>query len=223
MRGGFFQKDRFMGELLADVYVKLDGFTGECTDDQHHGDEGWIQIKSFNFGFGMKEGSWDTDSSNASSARTPSGSSGSGSGGGSSGGGGSGSRHSGGGSGVSNLPLEFPEVSITKTSDLVSTRLLKEKCHSGSPIPHIEVVACRYGGNDDENPKIPFLRLIFDDVYITSITFALSQDELPAETIKFTYDIVRMETIWTDNETGDRLTSEPNRCGWNKKLNKPTA
>jgi type VI protein secretion system component Hcp len=114
-------------------------------------------------------------------------------------------------------------VTITKSSDLVSTRLLKEKCHSGAAIKVIEVVACRYGGNDDKNPKIPFLRLFFEDVYITSITFALSQDELPAETIKFTYDIVRMETIWTDNETGDRLTSEPNRCGWNKKLNKQTA
>jgi type VI protein secretion system component Hcp len=210
-----------MAEALADVYVRLDGFTGECTDDQHLGDEGWIQIKSFNFGFGMKEGSWEnTDSKSATSGNGSSGSSGSG---GSASTSGSGSRQSGAGSGVGNLPLEFPEVTITKSSDLVSTRLLKDKCHSGSPIPEIEVVACRYGGNDDKNPKIPFLRLIFEDVYITSITFALSQDELPAETIKFTYDTVKMETIWTDNETGDRLTSEPNRCGWNKKLNKPTA
>ncbi len=210
-----------MAEALADVYVRLDGFTGECTDDQHLGDDGWIQIKSFNFGFGMKEGSWEnTDAKSGASGNGSSGSSGSG---GSASSSGSGSRQSGAGSGVGNLPLEFPEVTITKSSDLVSTRLLKDKCHSGSPIPEIEVVACRYGGNDEKNPKIPFLRLIFEDVYITSITFALSQDELPAETIKFTYDIVKMETIWTDNETGDRLTSEPNRCGWNKKLNKPTA
>jgi type VI protein secretion system component Hcp len=207
-----------MAEALADVYVRLEGFTGECTDDQHAGDDGWIQIKSFNFGFGMKEGSWDNPDSTAASSNRGSSSSG-----GATSGSSSGSRRSGSGSGVSGLPLEFPEVTITKSSDLVSTRLLKEKCHSGAPIDEIEVVACRYGGNDDSNPKIPFLRLIFEDVYITSITFALSQDELPAETIKFTYDIVRMETIWTDNETGDRLTSEPNRCGWNKKLNKPTA
>jgi type VI protein secretion system component Hcp len=209
-----------MAEALADVYVRLEGFTGECTDDQHHGDKGWIQIKSFNFGFGMKEGSWDNpESTAATSNRGSSGSTGSATSGSS-----SGSRRFGSGSGgVSGLPLEFPEVTITKSSDLVSTRLLKEKCHSGGAIDKIEVVACRYGGNDDNNPKIPFLLLVFEEVYITSITFALSQDDLPAETIKFTYDIVRMETIWTDNETGDRLTSEPNRCGWNKKLNKPTA
>lgn len=193
-----------MAEALPDVYVKLESFTGECTDDQHSGDEGWIQIKGFNFGFGMKEGSWESGGS---------------AGGGAGGNGASGASKSGG----SNLPLEFPEVTLTKTSDLVSTRLLKEKCHNGAPIDKIEVVACRYGGNDDKNPKIPFLRLIFENVYIMSITFALSQDELPAETIKFTYDVVRMETIWTDNETGERLTSEPNRCGWNKKLNKATA
>jgi type VI protein secretion system component Hcp len=197
-----------MAEALPDVYVKLDGFTGECTDDQHPGDDGWIEIKGFNFGFGMKEGSWESGSSSGGAA-----------GGNGAGGSSSGSSKSGG----SNLPLEFPEVTLTKSSDLVSTRLLKEKCHSGAPIDEIEVVACRYGGNDDSNPKIPFLRLIFENVYITSITFALSQDELPAETIKFTYDVVRMETIWTDNETGDRLTSEPNRCGWNRKLNKATA
>jgi len=136
-----------MAEALADVYVRLDGFTGECTDDQHLGDDGWIQIKSFNFGFGMKEGSWEnTDSKSAASGNGSSGSGGSGGSGSSSG---SGSRQSGGGSGVGNLPLEFPEVTITKSSDLVSTRLLKDKCHNGSPIPEIEVVACRYGGNDE--------------------------------------------------------------------------
>ncbi len=84
----------------------------------------------------------------------------------------------------------------------------------------LELIACRYGGNDDKKPKIPFLRIIFKEVYINSISLSLSQDELPGETIKFTYDVVQMETIWTDNETGDRLTSDPNRCGWNKKLNK---
>jgi len=215
-----------MADALADVYVRLEGFTGECTDDQHPGEDGWIQIKSFNFGFGMREGSWDENASQNASRAGGSTNSGSSTGGGAGGGGstgGSRSGSSGSGSGVSNVPLEFPEVTITKSSDLVSTRLLKEKCHSGAPIPIVEVVACRYGGNDEKNPKIPFLRLIFEEVYITSITFALSQDELPTETIKFNYDIVRMETIWTDNETGDRLTSDPNRCGWDKKLNRPTA
>jgi type VI protein secretion system component Hcp len=190
-----------MIDALADVYVRLVGMKGESTDSSHPGSKGWIQIKSFNFGFGMKEGSWESGGSAPSSSA-----------------GGNGARSA--GSGPSNLPLEFPEVTITKTSDLATTGLLKEKCHEGAPIPMLELIACRYGGNDEKKPKIPFLRIIFKEVYINSISLSLSQDELPGETIKFTYDVVQMETIWTDNETGDRLTSDPNRCGWNKKLNK---
>jgi len=190
-----------MAEALADVYVRLDGMKGECTDASHPGQKGWIQIKSFNFGFGMKEGSWE----------------GGGAAGSDSGGGGDGGSGRGGGS---NLPLEFPDATMAKSSDSVSTGLLKEKCHEGAPIEMMQVVACRYGGNDKNKPKIPFLHIIFKNVYINSISLALSQDELPGETIKFTYDIVQMETIWTDNETGDRLVSQPNRCGWNRKLNK---
>jgi type VI protein secretion system component Hcp len=189
-----------MGDLVPDVYLRFDQMEGECTDSLYPGNDGWIQIKNFNFGFGMKEGSWEGGSSRGAD------------------GGGKGSSSA--RSGPSNLPLEFPEVTLTKTSDLTSTPILKEKCHEGAPIEKLELVACRYGGNDKNRPKIPFLRIIFKDVYISSISLALSQDELPGETIKFTYDFVQMETIWTDNETGDRLTSDPNRCGWNKKLNK---
>jgi len=191
-----------MSEALADVYVRLEGTKGECTDAAHPGDKGWIQIKSFSFGFGMHEGSWDSGDSTAKSS------------------GGAGDGTSSGKAGASNLPLDFPEVTITKSSDLASTPLLKEKCHEGGSIPMLELIACRYGGNDRKRPKIPFLRIIFKKVYINSISLSLSQDELPGETIKFTYDIVQMETIWTDNETGDRLTSEPNRCGWDKSVNK---
>jgi type VI protein secretion system component Hcp len=191
-----------MAEALADVYVRLKGMKGECTDSAHPGKDGWIQIKSFNFGFGMKEGSWESGADAGSSSD------------------GNGSGSSSGRSAASNLPLDFPAVTITKSSDLASTGLLKEKCHEGAVIEVLELIACRYGGNDKENPKIPFLRIFFSDVYVKSVSLTLSQDELPGETITFTYKLVQMETIWTDNETGDRLTSDPNRCGWNTELNK---
>lgn len=195
-----------MAEALADVYVRFrdKNLKGECTDSKHPGEDGWIQIKTFSFSFGMKEGSWDSGGSSASD----------------SGGDGGGSGASSGKSGGSNLPLEFPEVTITKSADLATTGLLKQKCYDGGAIEILEVVACRYGGNDSENMKIPFLHIYFKNVYINSVSLSLSQDELPGETIKFTYDIVQMDTVWTDNETGDRLVSQPNRCGWNKKLNK---
>src|ERR1051325_9540360 len=121
-----------MAEALPDVYVRLEGLKGECTDDAHPGKDGWIQIKSFNFGFGMKEGSWEAGA-------TDSGSSG-GEGGGNGGGAGDSGR-----SGPSNLPLEFPEVTKTKSSDVLSTSFLMEKGPEGAPISKWNLAACRYG------------------------------------------------------------------------------
>src|SRR5215471_16296241 len=129
-----------MPELVPDIYVRFDKLEGECTDALHPGEDGWIEIKHFGFGFGMKEGSWESGST-----------------GGSAGGNGSSSARSGG----NNIPLAFPPVSLTKSSDLTSTRLLKEKCHEGAPIAMVELIACRYGGNDKDKPKIPILCIIF--------------------------------------------------------------
>jgi len=42
-----------MPEDLPDVYLRFDGFKGECNDDAHPGEKGWITIKSFTFGFGF--------------------------------------------------------------------------------------------------------------------------------------------------------------------------
>jgi type VI protein secretion system component Hcp len=195
-----------MADALSDVYVRLKDLKGESTDDAHPGKDGWIQIKSFNFGFGMKDSAID-GSTATSGANSSTGSAGS------SGRGGTNPRGSGPGSG-DDSPLDFHPVTFTKACDLSSSKLLKDKCHEGAPLEELELVACRYGGNDDQNLKIPFLQLIFKNVHIGSISLNLGQDELPSETITFKYDIVEMATIWTDNETGSRLTSDPKRCRW---------
>jgi type VI protein secretion system component Hcp len=195
-----------MADALADVYIKLKDVPGECTDEGHPGKDGWIEIKSFNFSFGMKdsaiEGSTSSPGGNGSTGSTGSG-----------GRGASRGSSSGPGSG-DDSPFDTPAVTFTKGCDLASSKLLKDKCHEGAPLDSLELVACRYGGNDDNKPKIPFLQLTFKNVHIKSISLNLAQDELPSETITFSYDIVQMATIWTDNETGDRLTSDPKRCGW---------
>src|SRR6267154_765387 len=111
-----------MSEALADVYVRLEGTKGESTDAAHPGDKGWVQIKSFNFGFGMNEGSWDSGESTAKSS-----------------GGAGGHGASSGNAAANNPPLDFPEVTITKSSDLASTSLLKETCHEGASIQMLEL------------------------------------------------------------------------------------
>src|SRR4051812_22125917 len=49
-----------MAGELPDVYLRFQHEDeepigeGDCTDDQHLGEDGWIEIKSFSFGFGFE-------------------------------------------------------------------------------------------------------------------------------------------------------------------------
>jgi len=209
-----------------DVYMRFVGewgnkpLKGECMDDQHLGEEGWIQIQSFNFGFGAGSTS-NTPSFEArkkplasikdpderaremdrrdqeerrrrdrESTRT---------------GGTWGSSLSG--------ALNFDRFSFNKSTDRMSTALM-DMCHDGNyVIPKVEVVAVRYGGTG-ESFKIPFVRLIFEQVRLRSCKLNLSGGETPSEDVEFEYDKVTLESTWTDNATGNRLPDQPIRAGW---------
>jgi len=207
-----------MAENLPDVYVKLYGLKGESTDSQHSGTDGWIQIKGFNFGFGLKgaettsltalgKGAKDADVAKAHQellahlkATQAKGK-------------GDDKKDDG--------PFDRPDVTLNKSLDLASTDIWKKKCHSGEPISKVEVVACRYGGESGDE-KIPFLTLIFEGVQVKSVSLSLSNDEAPTEAIHFRYDSVKMKYIWTSNDMGTRVrgASAP-RAGWNFQENKP--
>lgn len=207
-----------MAENLPDVYVKLEGLEGESTDSQHSGKDGWVQIKGFNFGFGLKGA--ESDSLKApgkdatpeelakhtqrlteqlKAAKTK--------------GKGDDKKDEG--------PFDRPDVTLNKTLDLASPNIWKKKCHSGEPIPKLQVVACRYGGESGDE-KIPFLTLIFEGVQVKSVSLSLSNDEAPTEAIHFRYDSVKMKYVWTSNDMGTRVrgASAP-RAGWNFEKNKP--
>lgn len=180
-----------MAAELADVYVRFKGIEGECMDERYPGKAGWFQIKSFSFNFGVKD-------KEALAGAAPS----------------SGVGSSGGGAGSGNDgPLDKSNVRLTKTLDVGSAGIWKEHCHSGEVIPEAEVVACRQGGLGGDE-KIPFVRFIFQGVYVNDISMTLPEDSLPTETMNFEYDRMRMESLWTDNETGDRAIDRPRRAGW---------
>jgi type VI secretion system Hcp family effector len=209
-----------MADNVPDVYVKLHGLQGECTDEKHSGNDGWFQIKGFNFGFGLKN-------SGASGVSIPS----------IAASGGKPVTHS----DVQNIidknaqkqnnpkksrdkdngPFDHPPVTLNKTFDSASPVIWEKKCHSGEVIEKIEVRACRYGG-DTGDEKIPFLRLLFENVTVKSVSLSLSADEPPSESLQFTYDSVKMQYIWTANDTGSRVRgySAP-RAGWDFEHNKP--
>lgn len=211
-----------MAADLPDVYVRFEGLKGECMDELHPGSEGWVQIKGFNFGFGLKDTGVATrntrsigghgvkpeaqvqqltqavkDLQNAqASAPKPAAP----------------------GAAREDGPFDFPEVKLDKSLNLVSSSLWDENAHRGKIIPQVEVVACRYGGvgTKSSDIKIPFLRLVFEQARVTKVGLGLSDDALPTESITFDYDRVRMEYLWTDNETGERLADRPQRAGWDR-------
>jgi type VI protein secretion system component Hcp len=200
-----------MAAEVPDVYIRLDGLTGECTDDAHPGDQGWVQIKGFSFSFGLRSATQPEDTTHPGAA-------------------GKGGTHPGAPpapkpkkpiSADDTGPFDRPAVTLSKTLDQASASLWKDKCYSGQPLKSVEVHACRYGGSEAEL-KIPFLTLIFEEVVVRSISLQLSEDGVPAESMHFIYDTVKMQYIWTANDTGDRVrgASAP-RAGWNFKDNKP--
>jgi type VI protein secretion system component Hcp len=193
---------------IADVYLKFEGFAGECRDEQHPGDEGWITIKSFNFGFGFEGKDGTPERSTASPGA----------------GNGAAGRVTTAGAPAGNTPktapratmksgpMSFDRITFSKSSDVMSYSLM-EACHNGVEIPKVELEACRYGGAGGDE-KLPFLHLTFERVHLKSCKLNLAVEGLPTEDVEFEYEKVEMKCLWTDNATGNRLTSQPIAIGW---------
>jgi hypothetical protein len=78
-----------------------------------------------------------------------------------------------------------------------------------------ELIVCRPAGTDIPNgeragAKIPFLKFIFNRIQLTKCSLGISKDSPPSEDIEFWFDEVKMETMWTDNETGEKLPGGKN-------------
>ncbi len=196
-----------MADNLPDVYLRFADaggkclIEGECLDEQHPGKDGWIGIEHFNFGFGWG-GSEAAQSESSAGSAAHAGSSGTKSTGATPAAKGSSTA----GKGGTLTPKEF---SFSKAPDLTSNVLLL-KCKDSEMIPKVEVVVCRYGGTGTEI-KIPFLKLIFETVVLKKCSLSISTDPVPTESIDFKYAKVTMETIWTDNATGNREPGDPLR------------
>jgi type VI protein secretion system component Hcp len=212
-----------MGENLPDVYLRFEGLQGESGDSTYSGDEGWITIKSFNFGFGLTDtgtgsqhGSDDTGHPSAAEIKACNGDP----------------------AKIQALirqkanaskdnqakkpksdkmvsgPMTFESITFTKDSDIMSKTLM-EKCWGGpeSQIDKVELVACRYGGQLGDE-KLPFLHMTFENVHLKSCKLNLATDGMPSEDIAFDYEKVEMRCLWTSNTTGRKLSEEPDPAGW---------
>jgi type VI protein secretion system component Hcp len=203
---------------LPDVYLRFEDIRGECLDEQHPGDfekantptnqrsdlkEGWMGINRFSFGFGWggsKDAAGAKDAAAGGKAKT---------GGAQSGKPAAATKGGGSAKGGTLAPKEF---SFAKSPNVASIPLVL-KCYNGETIPKVEVEVCRYGGTD-RSAKIPFLRFVFEFVQLVDCKLDLAENALPSESLVFKFGKVTMETVWTDNETGDRVLSDPRRVSW---------
>jgi type VI protein secretion system component Hcp len=117
--------------------------------------------------------------------------------------------------------LKPKEFSFSRNPSKASTILMK-KCRNVEEIPKVELLACRAAGVDftmgkgdshkvAKDAKIPFLRLMFEKVYLIKCGMSVTTAPTPTESIDFVFQKVQMETVWTDNETGKRVTGGINR------------
>jgi len=216
---------------LPDVYLKFEGdpylespgspppaldennpkifLKGECMDDDHPGDKGWIQIKSFDFGFGLdgagkkpaakiggpgKKTPAELQKENEELRKAAAA--------------GDKKPASWGKSGA----LNFDVFNFTKRADSVSQPLL-DICDKGQLIPKVKLVMCRPSGAQGDK-KIEFLALTLKHVSVKSCAMTLVNEELPEERVQVGYKFVKLESIWTDNAVGDRRPDQPISAEW---------
>ena len=76
--------------------------------------------------------------------------------------------------------------------------------------PVTQDVLAEIGAN--QATKMPFFRVILTDVCLRSCSLTLATEGLRTENFDLEYDKVELATWWTENQTGGRLQSTPNRC-----------
>jgi type VI protein secretion system component Hcp len=199
--------------VAEDVYAHFEGLVGECTDESHPGLKGWTQINSFSFGFGFHKKSptpvgkggttgkktlsqvqKDLDDTKAKVAAI----------GADKGKGGKDWGHS--------CGMDFEKVTFNKKADFMSKRLI-EICHAGTLVPKVTIVMCRPGG-EKKDEKTEFVRLLFEEVYLKTCVLNLAVEGLPTEDYSFEYNLIRLESVWTDNAIGNRRPDQPIAAEW---------
>ena len=221
-----------MADNLPDVYIKFDDadpeIRGESTDAAYPGNQGYLCIQSFSFGFGWG-GAGSSSAANLDDLRNQMAAEedaqkrkqlsarinalekerrdarGSAK-----------KDQKGGKNGKdSGAQLKPKEFTFTKSPGVASKDLLLNLQKGPNKALAAELIVCRAAGVDIPNgppkdAKIPFLKFIFSKIQLTKCQMSISKDQPVSETVEFWFDEVKMETIWTDNETGEKIAGGKN-------------
>lgn len=102
----------------------------------------------------------------------------------------------------------FDDFETEKSLDK-STASLLFFCLSGKHIPKAYVHVYRSTGEDESEGKSTlYMEILYDDVIITEVGLSASGDEMPSETLKFTYGKVIYRYHKTDTKTGKSINKK---------------
>jgi len=209
---------------LPDVYLRFVDATpeirGESSDAAYSGDDGWLSIKSFSFGFGwtdhttaglddlrrqlarendankkelLQKKIFDLEKKQRDSAPTSGGNA----------------------KGDDAQQLKQREFSFTRNPGPASKDILAHIKKGMTEVIGAELIVCRAAGvqmpnGTPKDAKTPFLKFVFTEVELTKCQLQITRDQPPSESVEFWFKEIEMETIWTDNETGERITGGRN-------------
>ena len=88
-------------------------------------------------------------------------------------------------------PVTFDEVSITRQMDSASPLLL-QSCFNTRSLNQVTVVKRKVAGSGATLGRIPYLRIDFDDVLITDLSWDVN-DQVMKEKLKFVYRTVTVK------------------------------
>lgn len=205
-----------MADNLPDVYLRFVGanpdIPGESMDEAYPAKEGWLEIKEFDFGFGWNgsaaSGSAKHDAitkklstgkplsaqeaDELSNALKPK------------------EAEKGTKSKKTDQALQPNPCTFSRSPGPASISLLKVLRAGGDPIPKAEIIVCRAAAEATfkagKDAKIPFLQLVLERVTILDCKMSIAKEDAPTESVEFKFYKATIQTIWTDNATGEKTT-----------------
>jgi type VI protein secretion system component Hcp len=205
-----------MANDLPDVYLRFGDkdahdLPGESYDAAYPKEEGWTAIKSFSFGFG-----WSNSASSKGSEALKKLA--------------AGKKLS---EAEQKDALESrngppkkqekegtlqPKSFTFSRSPGIASKPLIEALRAGKEFKKVELIVCRAAGVDAitemqgkdkakyKEAKIPFCRLLLETVRLAKVSLAVGKDSPPAENVEFKFQKVTVQTVWTQNASGKKVS-----------------
>ncbi|HUR46978.1 MAG TPA: hypothetical protein VMZ27_13955 [Candidatus Saccharimonadales bacterium] len=206
-----------MADNLPDVYLRFVGATpdipGESMDAAYPAKEGWLEIKEFDFGFGWNGSAAGggakhdaitkklstgkplsaQEADELSNALKPK------------------EAEKDGKAKKTDQALQPNPCTFSRSPGVASIPLLKVLRAGGDPIPKAEIIVCRASAEalsptekDFKKAKIPFLQLVLERVTLVDCKMSIAKEDAPTESVEFKFYKATIQTIWTDNATGEK-------------------